>query len=265
MEYIAYSLMVIANQEATGQADYAEYNLPKFQVKLLKSSAWLSLAGITVFLAALTQAQTASAAYINTNGSCLTVRTGPSINSPSVNCLPNGTQITTRGSVNGFYRLSQYRYVAARWVSGAYNPNPGTGTGAVGNRIILSLGFRGPAVSQVQRALGIQATGYYGSATASRVRNFQARNGLIQDGVVGPQTRNALFRGGQQPDVGGPITLSFGSRGSTVSQLQRALGIEPTGYYGSVTASRVRDFQARNGLRADGVFGPETRNALFRS
>jgi murein L,D-transpeptidase YcbB/YkuD len=270
MEYLAHSLMLIANQEATGQAEYTEYNLPKLKFsshQLLKSSAWLSFAGISVVFATVTQAQSASAAYVSTNGSCLSVRTGPSTAYQVVDCLPNGTPLPRiTGTRNGFARLSSGRYISQRWISGRYNPGHTTKPGGVGGPITLSIGSRGPAVSQVQRSLGIQATGYYGSVTASRVRDFQARNGLLADGVVGPQTRRLLLgynRPGTRPGVGGPITLGIGSRGPAVSQVQRSLGIQATGYYGPVTASRVRDFQARNGLLADGVVGPQTRNLLF--
>ncbi|QSJ18171.1 peptidoglycan-binding protein [Nostoc sp. UHCC 0702] len=271
MEYLAHSLMLIANQEATGQAEYTEYNLPKLQFsshQLFKSSAWLAFAGISVLFATVTQAQSASAAYVSTNGSCLTVRSGPSTAYRVVDCLRNGTALPRiTGTQNGFARLSPGRYVSQRWISGRYNPGHTNTSGGVGGPITLTIGSRGPAVSRVQQALGIQSTGYYGSVTASRVRDFQARNGLLADGVVGPQTRSILLGNSgsvPRPGVGGPITLTIGSRGPAVSRVQEALGIQPTGYYGSVTASRVRDFQARNGLLADGVVGPQTRNLLFR-
>lgn len=269
MEFIAYSSMVIANQEANGQTEYLEYELPKFDFswgKLLKSSAWLSVAGLMVLFTALTQVNGALATYVRTNGSCLNVRTSPSINAKVVDCIPNGTQINSTGNVNGFARLSGNRYVAAKWVSGMSGGRPGNPGPGVGGTVTLRLGSRGQAVSAVQRAIGVEPTGYYGAVTARRVREFQANNGLRADGIVGPQTRNALFRGNQnQPPTGGPVTLGFGSRGSAVSEVQRALGVEPTGYYGTVTVRRVREFQANNGLRVDGVVGPETRSALFRS
>ena len=136
MEYLAHSLMLIANQEATGQAEYTEYNLPKLQFsshQLFKSSAWLAFAGISVFFAAATQAQSASAAYVSTNGSCLSVRSGPSTAYQVVDCIPNGTQLrriaVTR---NGFAKLGPGRYVSQRWISGRYNPGHNNTHGGVG-------------------------------------------------------------------------------------------------------------------------------------
>ncbi|WP_017315234.1 peptidoglycan-binding domain-containing protein [Mastigocladopsis repens] len=64
------------------------------------------------------------------------------------------------------------------------------------------------------------------------------------------------------PGVGGISILSVGSRGSAVARLQRILGVTPTGYYGYTTANTVRNYQARNGLRVDGVAGPQTLAAV---
>ncbi|WP_197480092.1 MULTISPECIES: peptidoglycan-binding protein [unclassified Anabaena] len=274
MEYIAYSSMVIANEEANGQAEYIDYELPKIDwnwTKLVKSSAWLCLAGFMAFFTAIAQSQAALSAYVRTNGTCLNVRVEPNINSKVVDCLPNGTQITTMGTTNGFAKLSNNRYVAARWIrnqSSTRNPNRPNrhNTRGVGGRVNLSLGARGAAVTEVQKILGIQPTGYYGPVTARRVREFQANNNLRVDGIVGPATRTALFRTSSKPTAtGGRVSLSIGSRGQAVSEVQKILGIEPTGYYGPITARRVREFQANNDLRVDGIVGPETRSALFRT
>ena len=57
---------------------------------------------------------------------------------------------------------------------------------------LLTVGDRGAAVSQVQRALHRHAMGYFGSGTRKAVTRFQRRRHLIKDGVVGPQTRRAM-------------------------------------------------------------------------
>ncbi|MEA5514637.1 peptidoglycan-binding protein [Nodularia sp. UHCC 0506] len=247
----------------TDQAD----NSPKFQfhwINFLKSSAWLALAGISVFFATVTHAQSTSTSYVRTNGSCLRVREDANLRSRTLDCLPNGTQITTTEIINGFVRLSPNRFVSARWVGSTPNNRPATPTGT-GGPVILSLGSRGAAVTEVQRALGVQQTGYYGPTTTRVVREFQARNNLRVDGIVGPQTRSAIFRNANQGGTGGPVILSLGSRGAAVTEVQRALNVEPTGYYGPTTTRVVREFQARNNLRVDGIVGPQTRSAIFRS
>ncbi len=57
---------------------------------------------------------------------------------------------------------------------------------------LLTAGSHGSGVIAVQRALGIATTGSYDAVTRRAVRAFQRRNGLLVDGIVGPQTRRAL-------------------------------------------------------------------------
>ena len=49
-----------------------------------------------------------------------------------------------------------------------------------------------------------------------------------------------------------------GSRGEVVRQIQKALKIYPDGIYGTLTEEAVEEFQAKNGLKVDGVVGPAT-------
>ena len=63
-------------------------------------------------------------------------------------------------------------------------------------------------------------------------------------------------------------TLYWGTRGGDVYLLQRRLSEwgyydgRISGIFGNETAAAVRQFQARNGLRVDGVVGPETWEAI---
>jgi peptidoglycan hydrolase-like protein with peptidoglycan-binding domain len=50
--------------------------------------------------------------------------------------------------------------------------------------------------------------------------------------------------------------------GTTVTAVQRALGITADGIYGSQTRRAVRRFQRSHGLTVDGIAGPETLAAL---
>ncbi len=58
---------------------------------------------------------------------------------------------------------------------------------------LLHQGSAGSAVSRVQRALHIHATGHFGRATQRAVLAFQRHDRLSVDGIVGTQTWDALF------------------------------------------------------------------------
>ena len=67
----------------------------------------------------------------------------------------------------------------------------------------------------------------------------------------------------------GHVTLKKGDRGDQVVWLQQHLiaagySMEPTGIFSNVTYRAVRKFQARRGLKADGVVGTRTWNYIMR-
>jgi peptidoglycan hydrolase-like protein with peptidoglycan-binding domain len=53
-----------------------------------------------------------------------------------------------------------------------------------------------------------------------------------------------------------------GSKGKNVAHLQRKLGINDDGIFGSQTKAAVVAFQNAKGLVADGIVGPKTWNAI---
>jgi peptidoglycan hydrolase-like protein with peptidoglycan-binding domain len=131
-------------------------------------------------------------------------------------------------------------------------------------------------VTGLQAKLGVPADGEFGRGTARAVREFQRKHGLKADGVVGPSTwaalgvrdpgktlrehrshRGSSHRGSSQRSHGGGA-----KHGTSVADLQRALGISADGVFGRGTARAVREFQRKHGLKADGVVGPATWAAL---
>lgn len=58
--------------------------------------------------------------------------------------------------------------------------------------------MQGPKVKKIQQALSAKGVspgtvdGYFGNLTSAAVRSFQAQEGLVPDGVVGPETAAAL-------------------------------------------------------------------------
>jgi len=104
--------------------------------------------------------------------------------------------------------------------------------------------------------------GIRGPGTDGAVRAFQARGGLLVDGIAGPQTRGRLgWRG--RPSLGRRV-LRAGRRGWDVAALQFLLGTHgfPSGAMdgglGPRTEAALRRFQAWAGLAVDGVAGPAT-------
>jgi peptidoglycan hydrolase-like protein with peptidoglycan-binding domain len=130
----------------------------------------------------------------------------------------------------------------------------------------------GHGVRAVQQSLGVPADGVFGKNTAHAVRAFQQKHGLKADGIVGPSTWHALgvpnaqgvLRQKQPRRHTGGARAGVAHRhlGTSVSDLQRALGIPVDGTFGPQTARAVRRFQRSHGLTADGIVGPATWSAL---
>lgn len=57
-------------------------------------------------------------------------------------------------------------------------------------------------------------------------------------------------------------TIKFLDRGEEVKVLQSKLNLIPDGIFGPLTAEAVKDFQGVNGIKADGIVGPETWSKL---
>ena len=58
--------------------------------------------------------------------------------------------------------------------------------------MLLKKGDSGSSVKEIQKMLGIDVDGIFGSGTELSVKKFQSDKGLISDGVVGPKTYETL-------------------------------------------------------------------------
>lgn len=67
------------------------------------------------------------------------------------------------------------------------------GPGSNAKPRVLKFGMTGPDVAELQKLLKVAPTnGNFGAVTKAAVINFQKKNGLVADGVVGPLTRAKL-------------------------------------------------------------------------
>lgn len=136
----------------------------------------------------------------------------------------------------------------------------------------IQLGSVGFAVTRVQFLLtklgytvgGIDGT--FGSATDTAVKAYQTDNGLVADGIVGPDEWISL--GGFDCTICRyltPATIAaepeLGANVAYLQQKLKALGYytgSVTGTYDSATVSAVNAFETANGLVADGKVGTKT-------
>ena len=115
------------------------------------------------------------------------------------------------------------------------------------------------------KELGIysgEITGKVGSKTTAAIKEFQRRNGLTADGVLGSSTIARL------DEVAGSGSSSSGVSSDTIKDVQAKLGNmgiysgEVTGNLGSKTIAAIKEFQKRYNLTQDGIPGPATVTKL---
>ncbi|MEU6622634.1 peptidoglycan-binding protein [Streptomyces litmocidini] len=138
----------------------------------------------------------------------------------------------------------------------------------------LGLGSQGEAVRKLQQLLNehvpdlpsLAVDGDFGPVTDERVRVYQRRVEITDDGIAGPQTWGMLTGGERsQEAAAGTPTLQQGAHGPAVRKLQRLLNdhlpdmqLVVDGQFGPVTHARVREFQQRVAIAVDGIVGPQT-------
>jgi len=149
----------------------------------------------------------------------------------------------------------------------------------VGGSSLLRLGARGTAIRQLQQFLDAighdvgSSDGIFGPKTLAGIRQFQERQGLTPDGVVGSKTRNAIGRLAEALPAAAVLdkngrVLRPGARGTDVRQIQEILALTghnpggADGVFGPRTQAAIEAFQAEAGLKIDGKVGPNTRARL---
>lgn len=147
-------------------------------------------------------------------------------------------------------------------------------------------------VAQIQQRLtdlGLlsgKIDGKFGAASSQAIIALQAVNGMAQSGVVDEATYRLLFSlptpdpnatptpvPTRDPSLPAAIPATVGSRDAegetTIAEVQqklidlRYLYNTADGAFGAATSAAVREFQAANGLPANGVVDGDTYKALF--
>ena len=138
------------------------------------------------------------------------------------------------------------------------------------NKPVLKVGSKGEAVKELQKLLfnhyfpspNEAIDGVFGPKTEDAVRRFQIRMFLLEDGVVGNKTWQALYKGAP---VDMPV-LKVGSTGGFVQRIQDRLQANSSygvtggpeafnGIFDSETEKSVKELQKNAGLAVDGIVG----------
>lgn len=144
-------------------------------------------------------------------------------------------------------------------------------------KVSLRLGDSGSDVTKMQQRLielnylSGTADGKYGESTKDAVSAFQAANKLSRDGIAGATTLETLYSTkavAKKSQVTSSTILKKGDNSPAVRELQN--GLISLGYltgtadgkFGSNTLLALMKFQARNGLKNDGIAGAETLSKL---
>ena len=137
----------------------------------------------------------------------------------------------------------------------------------------VRVGATGESVAIIQRVVGADADGRFGSRTRAAVVAFQRARGLVADGIVGPLTWAAIVAAanGAPVSAAAPGTIPAtqisrgirqGARGASVVVLQQIVGADADGIFGPRTRAAIQAWQTAHGLVADGIVGPLTWAAM---
>lgn len=137
----------------------------------------------------------------------------------------------------------------------------------------LRIGMEHPIVAKLQQRLmdlGFmdhdEPTNFYGEVSQSAVKVYQRQNKLTQDGVVGPETLEAIL----SPDAK-YYAAQHGDKGDDIQRIQSRLyelgylakAELVTGNFGDSTLEAVIKMQEINGIEQDGKVGRQTMNLLY--
>ena len=142
---------------------------------------------------------------------------------------------------------------------------------------IVQIGQTSGCVTELQNLLKQQGydpgtvDGIFGGGTETAVKNFQGALGLKKDGLVGTDTKKALYTRQVTVTSSNCPTLQSGSRGGCVAYVQARLNsisgtsLTVDGKFGSATSTAVTNFQKARCINPDGIVGTTTKSYLVNN
>jgi len=131
----------------------------------------------------------------------------------------------------------------------------------------IKSGSKGKKVKEMQELLlqigySLTIDGQFGNESEKAIKDFQFNHGLKPDGMVGDITWKALLVALPEIEV-----LRPGTQNDKVKELQQLLiklnfKLSADGDFGKKTKKALMKFQAKAGLKKDGIAGPKTVMAL---
>jgi len=149
-------------------------------------------------------------------------------------------------------------------------PEKKTTKAPTGKKPWLQVGSKGDQVKIVQKVTGAKVDGDFGLQTEQAVKIWQADHDLHVDGIVGPSTwelmqkandNRAASNAGPNAYPGSPVQR--GSRGDAAKKVQGVIGAKQDGWIGPASERRIKAWQSKNSLTADGIVGPKTWAKMF--
>jgi len=170
----------------------------------------------------------------------------------------------------------------------AVKPAAKTQTPPVDKTPWFQVGSKGEGVKEVQRIVNAQPIdGDFGPKTEAAVKAWQADHDLHVDGIWGPGSDQhakscdcktdapapAAAPAPQAPQKAPEASVSHpypgeiikfrSSNKEAVKLIQAKVGAKADGDFGPATRQKVRDWQSANSLRPDGLVGPKTWKVMF--
>jgi peptidoglycan hydrolase-like protein with peptidoglycan-binding domain len=180
----------------------------------------------------------------------------------SLSVLPNTAKI----GPFGVDLVSAASETTSAPASGTSTTKNSTSSGTIAGTV--KLGSKGNNVRILQsffnkNGYNLKVDGDFGKLTLDALKDYQTKNGLAADGIVGPITRAKINEVIIATTPAPVVTLKLGSKGDAVKTLQTKLNengykLTADGIFGKKTLDAVKSYQKANGLAVDGIAGPNT-------